>query len=134
MKSDPASLVEAILTNYLSVNGFFFPDRFPAHALYLRSAQEAGRKFDVIEITPRGGRAFEAWFDGQTHLIGRVVDTHGSPAARVEASDYRRVDGLMVAFKLDVYAPDGTLADRGALTSFRCGAIDLMIFQPPAPR
>lgn len=132
--SDPASLQEAIVTNYLSANGFFFPDRFPAKVEYLRSAKDGDRQFDVIEITPDGGRALEIWFDRLTHLIQRVVDTHGSPAVRVEASDYRRVNGLTVAYKLDVHGPDGALADRGALTAFRCGDIDSAVFAPPAPQ
>lgn len=131
VRSDPASLEEGIVTNYLSIGGFFFPDRFPASFNYLRSAREAARRFDVIEIVPQGGRALEVWFDRRTHLIQRVVDTHGSPAVRVDASDYRSAGGLMVAYRLDVFGPDGTVADRGAVISFRCGAIDSSIFDPP---
>ena len=129
--SDPASLEEGTLSNYLSISGFFFPDRFPATFKYIRAARDGDRKFDVIEIAPKGGRPLEVWFDARTHLIQRVVDTHGSPAARVEASDYRLVDGLMVAYKLDVFTPDGAVADRGAVTSFRCGMVDSSIFNPP---
>lgn len=129
--TDPASIGEGIVTNYLSINGFFFPKRFPAEVRYVRAAQEGDRQFDVIEIAPKGGRPLEVWFDGRTHLIQRVVDTHGTPAVRVEASDYRRSGGLVVAYKLDVFTPDGAVADRGALTSFRCGAIEDGIFDPP---
>ncbi|GGI67049.1 hypothetical protein GCM10007973_00180 [Polymorphobacter multimanifer] len=132
--SDPAAIKEATLTNYLSINGFFFPDRFPATFKYLRSAEEGGKSFDVVEISPKGGRALEVWFNGRSHLIGRVVDTYGSPAVRVEASDYRKVDGLTVAYKLEVFTPDGAVADRGVLTSFHCGAIDSSIFEPPAAK
>lgn len=82
--SDPASLEEGTVTNYLSISGFFFPDRFPARSRYVRAATVGDRKFDVLEITPRGGRSLEVWFDARTHLIQRVVDTHGSPAVRVE--------------------------------------------------
>ncbi len=134
-KADPAALREAILTNYLSVNGFFFPDRFPARLAYVRMATEGSRRFDVIRMTPEGGRPLEAWFDRRTHLIQRVVDAQGEPPVRVEASDYRRTaDGLMVAYRLDVFGADGALADRGALTSFECGAIDPAIFAPPVAR
>lgn len=134
VRSDPASIAEGIVTNYLSINGFFFPDRFPAQFRYLRATKAAGRQFDVVEITPVGGRSLEVWFDRATHLIQRVIDTHGSPAVRVEASDYRRRDGLMVAYKLEVFGPDGAIADVGAVTSFRCGAMDSDIFEPPAGR
>lgn len=132
---DPASLQEAIVTNYLSINGFFFPKRFPASFRYIRSTAEAGRKFDIVEITPRGGRPLEVWFDSRSHLIQRVVDTQGMPAVRVEASDYRRAaGGLMVAYRLDVFGPDGSIVDRGAVASFACGPIDPAIFDPPTPQ
>ena len=130
----PASLREAITTNYLSINGFFFPKRFPADFKYVRSATEGERRYDVLEVTPRGGRTLEVWFDRLTHLIQRVVDTQGAPAVRVEASDYRRgADGLMVAYRLDVFGPDGSVIDRGTVASFQCGLINPSIFAPPIP-
>ena len=133
--SDLASLQEAMVTNYLSNNGFFFPDRFPATFRIVRAATEGARRFDIVEITPTGGRPLEVWFDSRTHLIQRVVDTHGTPAVRVEASDYRRgADGLMVAYRLDVFGTDGTIMDRGAVASFQCGPIDPAIFAPPNAR
>lgn len=133
--ADAASVQEAIVTNYLSVNGFFFPDRFPASFDSVRSATEGARRFDVVAITPRGGRPLEIWFDGYTHLIRRVVDTLGSPAIRVEAGDYRRgAGGLMVAYRLEVFGPDGAVMDRGAVASFRCGPIDRAVFAPPTAR
>ena len=135
LATDPASLREAIVSNYLSINGFFFPSRFPASFRYVRSAAEGGRRFDIVEILPRGGRPLETWFDRRTHLIKRVVDTHGMPAVRVEASEYRRgPGGLTVAYRLDMFGPDGAAMDRGAVASFRCGAIDPAIFAPPADR
>lgn len=133
--SDPASLREAIVTNYLSTNGFFFPDRFPATFKFVRAAAESARRFDIVEITPEGGRLLEVWFDSRTHLIQRVVDTQGTPAVRVEASDYRRgAGGLMVAYRLDVFAPDGSVMDRGTVASFQCGPIDPAILAPPIAR
>lgn len=130
--SDPASLQEAIVTNYLSINGFFFPDRFPATFKFARTAEEGRRRFDIVEITPKGGRPLEVWFDSRTHLIQRVVDTQGTPAIRVEASDYRRgPGGLMVAYRLDVFGPDGSVMDQGTVASFQCGRIDPAIFAPP---
>ncbi|WP_447725976.1 hypothetical protein [Sphingomonas koreensis] len=134
-RSDSASLQEAITTDYLSINGFFFPDRFPAAFKYLRSAAEGDRRFDIVQITPRGGRPLEVWFDSSTHLIQRVVDTQGTSAIRVEASDYRRsADGLMIAYRLDVFGPDGAIVDRAALASFQCGPMDRTIFAPPTVR
>lgn len=134
VRTDAGSLQEAILTNYLSINGFYFPTRFPATFKYLREATKAGRKFDVLEITPEGSRSIEAWFDRRSRLIARVVDRNGQPPVTVEASNYRRVDGLTIAYSLIVRGSDGKIADRGALNSFSCGPIDHKIFNPPIAR
>jgi hypothetical protein len=134
VRSDPESLREGLVTDYLSISGFYFPERFPATFKYLRSAREAGRRFDVIEITPRGGRALEIWFDARTHLIKRVMDRHGFPAVTAEASNYRRAGPFTIAFRIDVFGPDGAAIDRGVVSSFGCGPIDATIFDPPIAR
>ncbi len=59
IRDDPGSVREGILTNYLSINGFFFPDRFTATFKYLRTAKRAGERYDVLQIVPAGGRALE---------------------------------------------------------------------------
>jgi hypothetical protein len=131
VRNDSKSLAEAINTAYLSNNSFFFPERFPAEFKYLREAAEGGTSFDVLEVTPRGGRAMELWFDRGSHLLARVVDKHATPVMTVTAGDYRRIDGMAVAFALDVRAPDGKIVDRGRVTSIRCGPMDEKLFDPP---
>ena len=132
--TDPAPLSEALLTFYVSSNAFYFPDRFPAEFRYLREASEAGRAYDIVEITPKGSRAIELWFDRDTHLIRRVADVHGTPPTRVDADEYRQVGGFMIATRLTVHGPDGPVADDGAVASFSCGPIDISIFDPPKAR
>lgn len=131
VSSDAGALQEAKLTAYLSNNGFFFPQRFPATFRYVRKVTERKSTFDVIEVTPVGSRPAELWFDRRTHFLLRVVDKQANPPQQVEASDYRRVGDLSVAFKLTVLGPDGQPADRGALTSFKCGAVNEGLFDPP---
>ena len=131
IKTDAESVSEAIATAYLSNNSFFFLDRFPAEFKYLREVTEGDRTFDVVEVTPRGSRPMEMWFDRQTHLLGRVVDVHAAQPVTVTAGDYRRVGGLAVAFSLDVSGPDGKVVDRGRVTSISCGPIDQKLFDPP---
>ncbi|HEX8668916.1 MAG TPA: hypothetical protein VF727_11170 [Allosphingosinicella sp.] len=129
--SEPEALQEAIVTAYLTNNGFYFPDRFPARFRHAREAVEGGRIFDVVEIAPEGGRPLQFWFDRSTRLIDRVVDTRGTPPVTVKAGDYRRVGGVTVAFALTVVAPDGKEIDRGRVTSLRCGSVDEALFDPP---
>ena len=132
VSTDEAQLREAVTTAFVSSNGFFFPDRFPAAMRYLREAEHDGRRFDVVEIVPERGRALEYWFDRGDHYLRRVVDPRD--AVTVEAGDYRRVGDLAVAFSLVVSAPDGTVQDRGALTSLVCGPTDAGLFDPPPVR
>lgn len=134
IRADADSLREARLTNYLSINGFFFPERFPATFKYLRQAKEAGGKFDVLEITASGARPLEVWFDRRTHFIRKVVDTAGTPPVTVVASDYRRFGDFTVAGTLTISAMDGTVVGSGVVASFRCGAVDSAIFDPPGAR
>jgi hypothetical protein len=132
VKSDAESLKEAIATAYLSNNAFFFPDRFPADFEYLRQAVERGTAFDVLQVTPRGSRPMEMWFDRKTHLLGRVVDVNAPQVVTVTAADYRRVGELAVAFSLTVSGPDGKVIDRGRVTSLKCGPLNHQLFDPPA--
>jgi hypothetical protein len=131
VRDDADSIRESILTAYLSNNGFFFPDRFPARFTGMGEKTIAGRTYDVIGITPQGGRPFEGWFDRQSHLLSRVVDQSSQPPVTVEAGDYRLVGGLKVAFSLTVTGSDGAVVDRGQLSSFACRAIDPNLFDPP---
>lgn len=133
IRRDAETLREAITTAYVSSNGFFFPDRFPAVFRYLREDRNGGRAFDVVEIVPRGGHALDYWFDRETHLLRRVVDRR-QPAApvTVEADDYRRSGEVSVAFNINVLAPDGRVADRGLLTALTCHSSDAALYDPPS--
>ena len=127
----PEALREAIVTAYVSNNGYFFPDRFPARLTWLRSVSEGGATYDVVEALPQGGRAIELWFDRATHLLVRVVDTSGN-GVTVEGSDFRRVGALLIPFAFVVKAPDGTVVDRAAVATVVLGPARRSRFDPPA--
>lgn len=131
ISDDPNARREAITTTYLSSNGFYFPDRFPASFRYLRQAVRDGLRFDVLEITPEGGRPLEYWFDRRSHLLLRVIDNQGPRPVVVEASDYRRAGAISVAFALTTRDADGAILDQGAVTSLRCGPVDEALFAAP---
>lgn len=125
---------EAIVTDYLSNNGFFFPDRFPAKTRYVRTTSLADRQVDVLEIAPVGGRPLEVWFDRRTHFISRVIDRYGPQPVTIDATDYRQIDGLTIATTLKVQDADGNVLDVGHVTSFRCASIEATAFDPPTAR
>lgn len=53
----------------------------------------------ILDITPKGGMLFAAWFDTATHLLERTVQTVGPETVTTTLSDYRPVDGVVVPFK-----------------------------------
>ena len=61
----------------------------------------------VLEITPKGGLPFQAWFDQSSHLLDRTVLHVGARTTTVSVSDYRIVDGVRVPFKTVVDSGHG---------------------------
>lgn len=127
---DPAALREAVITAYVSNNGFFFPERFPARTDYLR--HEVG--FDVVRVEPTGGRPIELWFDSRTHLLARIVDNAGPQPVTVSLSDYRKVGEVLIAFRAVVTGPGGVLLDEGKVDIVDHRPVDRSVFAPPQPQ
>lgn len=92
---------EAATDTYLMRNGWFRGTSVdPAQMAYVGQRAEAGRIFDVVDVLPEGGLGFEAWVDAGSHLLDRVIeDTDDGSKQTTWYSDYRLVDGVMVAFK-----------------------------------
>lgn len=61
----------------------------------------------VLDITPKGGLPFQAWFDTRTHLLERTVQTIGPETTTTTLSDYRSVDGVKVPYKTVVDSGHG---------------------------
>jgi len=53
----------------------------------------------VLEITPKGGLPFQAWFDETSRLLDRTVLHVGARTTTVVFSDYRSVGGVRIPFK-----------------------------------
>lgn len=60
---------------------------------------EGGASYDVLTVTPKDGKNFDAWFDAQSHLLTRIVEMQGTETDTTTLSDYRAVDGVQIAFK-----------------------------------
>ena len=55
--------------------------------------------YDVLTVTPRGGKNFDAWFDAKTHLLSRVVEQQGPQTSTTTLSDYQAVSGVELPYK-----------------------------------
>jgi hypothetical protein len=60
---------------------------------------DAGTRYDVLTVTPKGGKPFDAWFDTNTHLLARVVEQQGPQISTTTLSDYRVYDGVKLPAK-----------------------------------
>lgn len=83
---------------YRTALAFWYPQRWPAEVESLGRREEGARGFDVLRITPRGGRPFELWIDGATRLFDRVAEAGAVELRTYYFSDFREVDGVKVPF------------------------------------
>ena len=89
----------AVNEAYRDANLWWRPDFGGAKVAMLGAKTEGGKTFDVVSITPVGGKAFEAWFDAQTHLLARTIEPQGSRTLTIFYSDYRPTEGALFAGK-----------------------------------
>ncbi len=57
----------------------------------------AGKRYDVLSITPKDGLAFDYWFDAETHVPFRTVVPIGIVTTTTTFGDYRSFGGLQIA-------------------------------------
>ncbi len=79
---------------------YFFPDRWPATLEPPTMTEDEGRQFQVVRITPKGGRPFDVWVDAKTRLVDRVVEKAAIETRTTFLSDYRAVEGVKVPFAI----------------------------------
>ncbi|HTD28854.1 MAG TPA: PDZ domain-containing protein, partial [Xanthomonadaceae bacterium] len=95
---DTDARLGAVDMGYRTARAWWFPARH-AGAIEDRGVQqEAGRTFDLVRITPEGGRAFTLWVDRQTHLIDRDIEQQAEQLRVTRYADYRRVGDLTLPF------------------------------------
>jgi hypothetical protein len=95
---DVDSALVAADESFRVAQGWWFADRHPATIAYAGVRTEKDKSFDVLDITPEGGRRFEAWIDRSTHLLDRTDEQQAEDRVVIRYSDYRSVDGVMIPF------------------------------------
>jgi hypothetical protein len=85
---------------YRAMRAFWYPGRHPAGIAWDRRETLDGRDYEVLRITPRGGRAFELWLDSDTGFVARTVERPAIGTQTTVYDDYRDVGGLMIAHHL----------------------------------
>jgi hypothetical protein len=104
---DTDSLLAAADEAFRVSRAWWFPERFPATIAFAGSKREKDHRYDLLRITPAGGRPFEAWIDQATHLLARTVEQQADGELITSFADYRMVDGLNLPFTISISKGSG---------------------------
>jgi hypothetical protein len=91
--------VDAINESFQDRNGWFTA---PENELIsLGARQDQGKSFDLVAVTPQGGRKMTLWLGATDHLLYRIDEldsTHHE--SDTIFSDYRKIDDVMMPFTI----------------------------------
>lgn len=87
----------AINESYRDRNLWWRADRGGAQISAPATQHVGQRDYDVLTVTPPGGKPFEAWFDARTHLLARTVEQQVTLTVTTDYQDYAAVDGVQLA-------------------------------------
>ena len=97
---DVDSALVAADESFRVARAWWFRDRHAATIALIGRRDLAGRSYDVLSVTPEGGRAFEAWIDSSTHLLTRTDEQQAEERVVTTYGDYRPVHGLLLPFEV----------------------------------
>jgi hypothetical protein len=129
--STPRGLSGARLGTYLSIGGYFYPDRFPASFAYRGRRHHGAGLYDVVAVTPQGGDTAELWLDSKTHRLARLVGDADGIHSEGEILSYQVVDGTWIGFGLRTREGEHRMAQQ--LVHYVYGPVDPARFSAPEP-
>ncbi|HVT25826.1 MAG TPA: aspartyl protease family protein [Rhizomicrobium sp.] len=92
----------AVNEAYRRSNAWWQPDFGGAEVSYEGTKTDAGNTYDVLKVTPKEGKEFNAWFDTKTHLLTRIVEVQSGNTITTTLSDYKSFDGAMMPIKVTI--------------------------------
>ncbi|GAA0562663.1 aspartyl protease family protein [Rhizomicrobium electricum] len=96
------ALVLAVNDAYRNANLWWKPDHGGAAIESKGEVTNAEGRFDVLVVTPKGGKPFEAWFDTGTHYLSKIVEKAGAQTVATTLAEYRDEDGVKLPHKIQV--------------------------------
>jgi membrane-associated protease RseP (regulator of RpoE activity) len=90
----------AVNEGYRRANLWWQPDHAGATVVSDGEKTDGGNTYDVLTVTPKDGKNFDAWFDAKSHLLSRVVEMQSTQTSTTTLSDYRAENGLQLPHKI----------------------------------
>jgi hypothetical protein len=87
----------AVNDGYRRANLWWRADEGGAQIVDDGQKNDGAASYDVLTVTPKDGKAFDAWFDAKTHLLARIVEKQGTDVFTTSLSDYTVISGVEVA-------------------------------------
>lgn len=106
IETAPASLELAANAAFRDRLAFWFAERGRASVAYKGRAEADGAEFDIVTITPEGGRPFDFWVNTQTGIIERLVEAEVGVTRTEIYMDFQDVKGLKIPFRVRVTRGD----------------------------
>jgi hypothetical protein len=104
--TDEAEAQLAANAAYRDQLAFWFPARHAASIAYRSRSSADGATFDVISITPVGGREFNFWVNTDTKLIERLVEREATATRTEIYMDWKDVQGVKMPLRVRVLRGD----------------------------
>ncbi|HEY8948757.1 MAG TPA: PDZ domain-containing protein [Rhizomicrobium sp.] len=90
----------AVNEGYRRANLWWQPGYGGAAIVFGGEKTDGGNTYDVLTVTPKDGKNFDAWFDAKSHLLSRVVEMQSTQTFTTTLSDYRAENGLQLPHKI----------------------------------
>lgn len=92
----------AVNEAYRLQNLWWRGDRGGATVVDAGRKSKDGKTYDVLTVTPKGGKPFDAWFDSATRLLARTVETSVTLTITTDYSDFAATDGVQLAHTVTI--------------------------------
>lgn len=86
---------------WLASLGYWYPSRGPAAFGAVRTREEQGARFQLVEVTPAEATPLTLWLDEATGLLVRTVQQRGDELVTSRLGDYREVGGVRLPFHVE---------------------------------
>ncbi|MGC8551041.1 MAG: aspartyl protease family protein [Acidobacteriaceae bacterium] len=128
----PSAKRDAIDASFVDRNGWFTA---PENELVYDGTRRAhGKRYDLVTVTPGGGRGMTLWLNARNHLLYRIVQMDAVHHRNITFfSDYRKIDGVLTPFFVRQSFGNGKQNIVETVRSMRFSStIDQAAFIPPS--